>query len=214
MLTFNAKPVFQDFKTMTLKMTYDTFRADSLGLRWEWEKTQCLRLGLMDTYARSLEGALVEGIQSIVAEFQLPLQIELASQQTVNLIERLLSKCSLGTTIDCGRFLQILNHNRPGEPTLQAGLVIAFDGRQRSLYDESSLKPEEPPTWGWTQEDGLILLRLEPEEPLRNVIRHELGHLLGIGHHYSDCVMAWDCTQEGFCQECKRTIRETCQVIG
>lgn len=194
-------------------MSYDTWRAESLGPRWPWENTPRLQLCLMDRHAESLKAGLASGVDSILAEFQLPLQIEVANQHTLDLIERALTESSLNTAINCWRFLETLNQKRQGEPSLQTGLVIAFDGNQRHLLDESPHKPRESPEWGWTQEDGLILLRLVQGQPLRNVVRHEMGHLLGIGHHHSHCVMAWECASERFCEDCKRIIAETCRVV-
>lgn len=198
---------------MALKMNYDTWRAESLGPRWLWENTRSLQLCLMDRHAESLKAQLASGVGSILAEFQLPLQIEIANQRTLDLIERLVTGCSLNTAINCWSFLETLNEKRHGEPSLQTGLVIAFDGNQRHLLDESPHKPQEPPKWGWTQEDGLILLRLEQGQPLRNVVRHEMGHLLGIGQHHPHCVMAWECGSETFCDHCKTIIAETCRVV-
>ncbi len=198
---------------MALKMNYNTWRAESLGPRWLWENIRLFQLCLMDSHAEALKDQLASGIGSVLAEFQLPLQIEIPNQRTIDLIERLLRQCSLNTAINCRRFLETLNQKRQGELSLQTALVIAFDGNQRHLLDEDPHKPQEPPKWGWTQDDGLILLRLVQGQPLRNVVRHEMGHLLGIGQHHSDCVMAWECGSEIFCEKCKRIIAETCQVI-
>ena len=198
---------------MALKMNYDTWRAESLGPRWSWENVACLQLCLMDRQAKSMKAELAGGVDSILAEFQLPLQIEMANQHTLDLIERLLTECSLDTAINCWRFLETLNQKRPVEPSLQAGLVIVFDGNQWKLRDESPYRPQEPPEWGWTFDDGLILLRLVRGQRLRNLVRHEMGHLLGIGQHHSHCVMAWECTHERFCGKCRRIIAETCQVV-
>ncbi len=195
-----------------MKMNYDAWRAESLGPRWPWWNTQSLQLCLMDRYAQSLKAELVSGIKSILAEFKLPLEVQIANPHTLDLIKRLLTKCSLNRAICCWRFLEMLNGKRQAEPSLQTGLVAAFDGKQRRLRDESPHRPEEPPEWGWTQDDGLILLRLIRGQPLRNLVRHEMGHLLGIGQHHSNCVMTWACTKEEFCLECKQTISETCQI--
>lgn len=197
---------------MALQMNYDTFRVESLGLRWPWESTQSLQLCVMDRYAESLKGEIIGGISSVVGEFELPVQVKIAASLTLDLIECLLAECSVNNAIHCWRFLETLNQKRPSEPSLQEGLVIAFDGNKRHLHDESRHKPNEPPEWGWTQEDGLILLRLTRGQPLRNLVRHEMGHLLGIGEHHSHCVMSWECTKEKFCAQCKQTVSETCQI--
>lgn len=199
-------------QTVALQMNYDTFRVPSLGPRWPWENTQSLQLCLMDRYAQSLKVELSSAINSAVAEFGLPLKIKIARRHTLEVIQRMLTICSLNGAICCWRFLQSLNRKREGEPCLHTALVIAFDGNGKQLRDESPHKPDQPPEWGWTQEDGLILLRLIHGQPLRNLVRHEMGHLLGIDHHHSNCVMIWECTKEKFCAKCKRTISETCKI--
>lgn len=195
-------------------MKYDTFRDESLGQRWEWETTQSIQLCLMDGYTRSLKADILNSIDSIVAEFKLPLRSQVANPDAIDLIEGLLTKASTDGAVCCWRFLEALNRRRYEGNSLQTGLIIAFAGRQRTLRDESSNKPDEPPQWGWTIDDGLILLRLVPSQPLRNLVRHEMGHLLGIGQHHPNCVMAWACTEEEFCGECKQTISRTCQLAN
>jgi hypothetical protein len=196
---------------MTLKMNYASWRDESFGARWLWEETQRLQLCLMDAGAQASETEIVEAIHSVLTEFQLPVQVEIAKGHECELIERLLTDCGNESTIDCCKFLEKLNEKRPGDPFLQAGLVIAFDGSKRNLWDGPD-KPEEPPDWGWTAEDGLILLRLNPGQPLRNLVRHEMGHLLGVDKHHSGCVMDWSCANEHFCSECKQVISKACRV--
>lgn len=203
-----GRQVWRDF----VKMNYDAWRLTSLGPRWQWENAESLQLCLMDRYAETLKADLVKSVDSMVTEFKLPLEIKIASSHTLDLIERLLTKCSFDSAISCWGALEELNRKRHDEPSLRTGLVIAFDGIQRGLRDETSHKPEEPPEWGWTADDGLILLRLIRGQPLKNLVRHEMGHLLGIGQHHLECVMTWACTEQEFCAQCKKTILETCQI--
>jgi hypothetical protein len=167
----------------------------------------------MNSYAESQEKVIMSGIGSVVTEFFLPLQVEIANKGTRKLLAELLCDCRLNRAVDCWRLVKRLNEKRPEELSLQTGLVIAFDGNQLGLQDDSAHKPEEPPEWGWTQEDGVILLRLVLGQPLRNLVRHEMGHLLGIGRHHSHCVMAWECASENFCDNCKGIIAQTCEVV-
>lgn len=198
---------------MTLRLNYNTWRVDeSLGSRWPWENSGSLQLCLMDERARSLKAELVSGIGSVLSEFRLPLANAIASLHTLELIERSLSDCSRNGTLLCRELLNTLNLKRERESSLETGLIIAFDGNKRRLDDESSYKPDEPPEWGWTQEDGLILVRLTDCQPLPNVVRHEMGHLLGVGQHHLNCIMSWECMTEEFCATCKQTISETCQI--
>jgi hypothetical protein len=192
-------------------MKYGGFSTDP---RWLWEDTGCLQLCLIDARAREQEATIVDALQSVLTEFQLPLTIITANSATCHEARTVLAENSEANTIQCWQALKAINQRRPKISHLQTALVVAFDGVERQLLDESSHKPEEPPEWGWTAEDGLILLRLSAGQPLGNVVRHEMGHLLGIGQHHSNCLMDWSCQEESFCGHCKSTIRQTCQITG
>lgn len=43
---------------------------------------------------------------------------------------------------------------------------------------------------------------------LPNAVRHEFGHMIGLGMHHKNCVMDWACSQGIFCEDCKREIKE------
>ena len=170
----------------------------------------------MDSYAESLEKVIMSGIGSVVTESYLPLQVEIANEGTRKLLAGLLSECSRNRAVDCWRLLKRLNEKRPEELSLQTGLVVAFNGDQLCLRDESLENIAEPPEWGWTAEDGLTLLRLVRGQPLRNLVRHEMGRLLGtnlgIDQSHPNCVMDYTCMKEEFCAECKQEISRTCQI--
>lgn len=196
---------------MVLKIKYEGFSTEP---RWPWEGTGCLQLCLMDARAREQNTTIVNALQSVLAEFQLPLAITTANSATCHEVHKVLAENSRTNTIQCWQALKAINQKRAETPDLQTALVIAFDGVEQQLQDESSHKPEELPEWGWTAEDGLILLRLMADQPLRNVVRHEMGHLLGVGQHHSHCLMDWNCQEEHFCDACKDVIHKTCQIVG
>jgi len=192
-----------------LLMHYDTWE---LHPRWCWETAGRLCLCPIDAYARSLRDAVLKALQVTLADFVLPLEVDVPAPSTQREILNLVTDCTSGDVLHCWDFLAKLNQARHQDPELQPGLVVAFDGRYRSLYD-GDRKPDEPPEWGWTSEDGLILLRLVAGQPLPNVVRHEMGHLLGIGEHHPGCVMEWACKSEHFCPRCVKAIRQTCRLV-
>lgn len=192
-------------------MNYEGFSTES---RWPWADTGCLQLCSMDARAREQSTTIVDAIQSVLTEFHLPLAITTANGATCEDVQKVLAENGTANTVQCWQALKAINQKRKEAPHLRTALVIAFDGVEQQLQDESCNKPEEPPEWGWTAEDGLILLRLTADQPLRNVVRHEMGHLLGVGQHHSNCLMGWSCQQEHFCDDCKGVILKTCQVPG
>ena len=52
--------------------------------------------------------------------------------------------------------------------------------------------------------DGLVILRYTHRE----AVRHEFGHMLGIGRHHIGCVMDYRAATTAFCNQCKRQIEE------
>jgi len=196
---------------VAFKIKYEGFSTDP---RWPWEDTGRLQLCLTDARAREQEATIVDALQSVLTELQLPLTITTTNSVTCREVQRVLAENSKTNTIQCWQALKAINQRRTEISNLQTALLIAFDGTELQLLDESSHKPEEPPEWGWTAEDGLILVRLSAGQPLRNVVRHEMGHLLGIGQHHSNCLMDWSCQEENFCGDCKSAIRQTCEITG
>jgi hypothetical protein len=192
-------------------MNYEGFSTEP---RWPWEDTGCLQLCLIGAYAHEQQTVLLDALHSVLSEFRLPVAMTIANNATCDDVQKVLAENSRTNTIQCWQALKAMNRRRNEAPHLRTALVVAFDGAERQLQDESSHKPEEPPEWGWTAEDGLILLRLMPGQPLRNVVRHEMGHLLGVGQHHSDCLMAWNCQEEHFCGNCKDVIRNTYQITS
>lgn len=192
-----------------LEMNYLGFFVDE---RWPWEEAGRVQFCPMDDCARSVEDQVLEALRSVATEFQLPLHVETASENTCELIRNLFADATTSGALRCERLLKSLNDKRTGEPQLRAALLVGFSGKDRELQDCGFGKPNEPPEWGWTAQDGLILLRMMPEQPLRNVVRHEMGHLLGIDEHHSGCLMDWSCTEESFCNKCRDGVLGICQT--
>jgi hypothetical protein len=190
-------------------MSYEGFFVDE---RWRWEDTSSIQFCPMDEHANRAGPQILEALRSVVTEFHLSVAVEMASESTCELIRKLLTQSSADGTMQCEKFLDLLNDKRTVELKLATALLIAFSGKNCELKDCSSGKPDEPPEWGWTSQDGLILVRLMPNQPLHNIVRHEMGHLLGIDEHHSGCLMDWSCAEEPFCQKCKDKIVKICNA--
>ncbi len=179
-----------------------------------WDKGDRLLVCPMDAYAASKVGEVCTGLESVTGEFNLPLVVEAAKKTTCTLVANRLEQFTVNGIIRCNSFRDVLNKTRQQGPDLRNCLVVLFNGDRLQLEDDNPADGQ-PPEWGVTLNDGLMFLRLEPCQPLRNLVRHEMGHLLGVGTHHrppSDCVMVWECTYREFCQECKETIQEVCQI--
>jgi hypothetical protein len=196
---------------MPLILKYTALRISGTPWPW-WEGASRLQVCSMDAFARSKEDEVILGIESVANQFGLPLVVGVANKRTHALAEDLLERfVTPSRIIRVENLRDELNEMRPRQPDLQDGLIIAFDAKRFWLEDYSSAG-NEPAQWGWTEIDGLVFLRLEPGQPMRNLVRHEMGHLLGIGWHHSDCVMDWACGSGKFCGQCKRQITKVCQV--
>lgn len=142
-------------------------------------------------------GRTLEPCGSVVSEFRLPIEITIAGSRTSQRLDRLLSECTRYGAVAYLELLNALNQKRQDECSLPEGLVVAFDADHRCLRDENPYKPNKPPEWGWTAEGGLILIRLTRDQPLHNLVQHEMGHLPGIRDHHSDCVNELEVHQGG-----------------
>ncbi|MGH9400979.1 MAG: hypothetical protein ACRD2P_02600 [Terriglobia bacterium] len=196
---------------MVVALDYKEFRTD--GERWQWEISERIVVCALEACALAQREIVLKSIKDILTEFRLPFQCQTTGPDTQRKIEEIRISSTAGRVLNCNDFLSNLNEARRKDDELQPAYVVAFDGSGLSL-DDGLYKPEEPPEWGWTDSGGVILLRICPDQPLRNVVRHEMGHLLGIENHHSGCVMDWACTQNDFCASCVETIRSTCQVAS
>jgi hypothetical protein len=180
--------------------------------RFQWEDTGRVRVCPTSPYPYPTV-VVLESVKTILAEFKLPLEVDVATPLTQQKVRELLAKSATAGTIDCYSFLRNLNQRRRENPDLLPAVIIPFDGREYRLFDCLCNNPDEPPEWGFTNEGGLILLRLVRAQPLASLVRHEMGHLLGIDRHHTGCVMEYECRQDRFCNECLKTIRRTCLVM-
>jgi hypothetical protein len=193
---------------MRIEMNYD----DMWLPRWRWETEDKIAVCSMDDHAASFAPDVASHLSEVLREFSLPLRIEMGNQRLNALVRRLADEASDGNEIVCLRFLDAIDNQRQRESDLHPALAIAFDGSTRKLRAPPGSNPNERAEWGWTDVSGLVLLRLCPGVLLRNVVRHEVGHLLGIGKHHPRCVMSWACSGEKFCESCINKIRDICRI--
>lgn len=199
---------------MKIVMNYKDYWPESK--RWSWEERGQILLCTLDKYAESLREAIQGAVEGLLREFDLPVAVAQAAPDVERAVTNLVDRWAVERNLDCWEFLRSLNEERKSKRTLglEPALMIAFDGSGRTLYDGPS-QPEHSAEWGWTQDDGLILLRCLPDscQPLTNLVRHEMGHLLGVGKHHDGCVMAWDCQSSSFCATCISTIEDACKIV-
>ncbi len=196
-----------------LIMHYNSWNTWRKGERFQWEGTGRVRVCPIDADTYS-DSAVLGSVKTILAEFNLPLEVDTATLPTLQKVRDLMAKSSNAETIHYYDFFNNLNECREQKSDLQAALIVVFDGEQYRLYDyDRSNTPHETPEWGCADEDGVILLRLVSGQPLASLVRHEMGHLLGIGRHHRGCAMDWASCEDRFCNECLKTIQQTCEVI-
>jgi len=177
---------------------------------WPWEGYGDIVVCGLDQVARSSTDEITRYSNKLFAELGFQIMARIADSQVHDVVRPLVEKSIEGDEILCRQLENALWEARQSGSLLLPGLIVGFDGKRLRLNDEGP--SDNPPLWGWTSDDGLVLLRLCKNQPLENVVRHELGHLLfGLGHrgHDGSCLMEYDCHEREFCKKCLKEIRET-----
>ena len=91
------------------------------------------------------------------------------------------------------------------EGRLPYGLVVLADKDKYTFYHPPGQK--EPAIFGIGVPDGVMILT----HTHREAVRHEFGHVLGLGIHHRGCVMDYKCITPVFCSQCKAQIEEMWQ---
>jgi len=149
----------------------------------------------MDGVAPGDIDGTVGRISAVIAEFNLPLRIlngNVDKAGDLRIVEDLIHESASGGVIDFGRAF-----GRLREIPIPYGVVVLVDPKIYRLKEPLAL-------YGQAEDEGLIVL---VRWDIGNAVRHEFGHMIGLDHH-EGCAMAYECTVERFCENCKRDIRD------
>ena len=175
------------------------------GTRWEWDKEGEIYVYALEAVTqRDIEG-VVTIINDVIREFALPLSVlngnSVKSEDTA-LVEQLIAECSQEKQVDLDGVEVKLKEMRE-RGFLPYGVVILVDPSRYRLKTPRDSKQE--PIYGYGTENGIIVLR---RFDMQNAVRHEFGHMVGLGQHHPNCVMAWECSRSEFCNDCISRIEQ------
>jgi len=178
------------------------------GTHWEWEKrSKEVAVFAMDSEVKQEKLAVVEELEGVLKEFSIPLDVidgNLKRGEDVELIQTLLESSITDNEINYDEFERELLKTRE-EGRLPYGLVALIDKDKYTFYQPPRQK--ERAIYGVGVPGGMVILR----HTHREAVRHEFGHMLGLGIHHKGCVMDYKCITPVFCSQCKRQIEDTWQ---
>jgi hypothetical protein len=149
----------------------------------------------------------IDTINEVVKEFNLPLQIvngnESKSDDT-RLVENLITGHTQENSIDCESALEELRRYW-NEVVLGFALVVLVPERYEFKKEPSD---SEPAIYDGHSQSLAVLRRFD----IQNAVRHEFGHMIGLGIHHKDCAMDWNCSVHNFCEDCLKEIEEVWEL--
>jgi hypothetical protein len=170
----------------------------------KWEQTGKVYVFATDGVGLDHIEATIPIINEVISEFHLPLQTVKGNTTKIEdlpLVENLITNNTKKNLIDGDSALKELRRCW-NDPARQYGLVVLVNASRYNFRNKSS--DPEPAEYGWSDYEGLSVLR---RFDIKNVVRHEFGHMIGLGHH-QNCAMDWHCTIHDFCSDCRTTINE------
>ncbi len=177
------------------------------GTRWKWERSKEVTVFALDSKVEQEKSAVVEELEGVLKEFSIPIDVvdgNLKRGGDVALIQTLLDSSIKDNEIDYNEFeRELLNVREEGR--LPYGLVVPVEKDKHKFYYPPGQK--EQAIFGIGVPDGLLILR----HTHREAVRHEFGHMLGLGKHHEECVMDYRCITPVFCSQCKRQIEQMWQ---
>ena len=180
---------------------------------WEWEKTEEIAVFAMDDKVSNQKSGVIEELEELLRQFSIPLAVVDGNSkhgEDLHQILALLSSSMMGNEINHDRFEEELRKAR-GKGLLPYCVIVLIDKNRYEFYRAPG--QQEPPIYGIGGSDGLAILRCTHRE----AVRHEFGHVLGLGLHHPPgvyhpgCVMVYACnpgTTASFCNECDRKIKK------
>jgi predicted Zn-dependent protease len=122
--------------------------------------------------------------------------------EDVPLVQNLIMSNTEGSLIDSTTVMEELRCYW-NEKAFHYGLVVLVD--HENFKFKNDLSDPEPANYGWSHNEGLSLVRRFDVE---NAVRHEFGHMIGLGSHHPNCAMDWNCILHKFCGKSVLTINE------
>lgn len=172
------------------------------GTRWEFEKTKEVAVFTVDGKMDERKAAVIEELVGVLKEFSIPMNVvdgNLEHHEDFPFLQALFDNSIKDGRIDFDKFEGELRESRKGG-RLPYGLIILVNKNRYEFYH--SPQETKPAIYGVGVIDGVVILRCANRE----AVRHEFGHMLGLGVHHEGCVMDYSCTSIAFCNECKREI--------
>lgn len=170
----------------------------------EWEQAK-------QVYVYATEGVELNNVEktkgiinNVIEEFNLPLQIlngNANKSEDTPLVENLITSNTQENLIDCKSIMGELRRYW-NESLLRYGLIVLVNPRR---YEFKKTSDHEPAIYGWADNQGLVVLR---GFDIENAVRHEFGHMVGLGFHHQGCAMDWNCSVHEFCEKCREDIEK------
>jgi len=177
------------------------------GTRWEWERSKEVAVFAVDSKVEQEKPVVVEELEGVLKEFSIPLDVidgNFKRGEDTAQIQTLFDISIKDNEINYDEFEgELLKAREEGQ--LPYSLVVLVDKGKYTFYHPPGQK--ERAIYGVGVPDGVVILR----HTHREAVRHEFGHMLGLGTHHGGCVMDYKCITPAFCSQCKRQIEEMWQ---
>lgn len=177
------------------------------GTHWGWERSKEVAVFAVDNKVEQEKAVVIKELEEVLKEFSIPIDVvngNLRHRDDGALIQTLFDDSMKDNRIDSDEFEQAVRKVRE-DGRLPYGLVVLADKDKYEFYEPPGQK--EPAIYGGGVPDGMVILRYTHRE----AVRHEFGHMLGLGIHHKECVMDYRCVTPAFCTQCKKQIGEMWQ---
>jgi len=177
------------------------------GTHWKWERSKEVAIFAMSSKVEQEKLAVVKELEGVLKEFSIPLDVidgNFKRGEDTAQIQTLFDISIKDNEINYDEFEgELLKAREEGQ--LPYSLVVLVDKGKYTFYHPPGQK--ERAIYGVGVPDGVVILR----HTHREAVRHEFGHMLGLGTHHGGCVMDYKCITPAFCSQCKRQIEEMWQ---
>ena len=176
------------------------------GTHWEWERSKEVAVFAVCGKGEQEKPTVVKELGGVLKEFSIPIDVidgNLKRGDDVELLQTLLESSIKDNEVNYDEFEWEIRKARK-EGRLPYGLVVLIDDKY-TFYQPPEQK--ERAIYGVGVPDGVAIL----SHTHREAVRHEFGHMLGLGMHHVGCVMDYRCITPNFCSQCKRQIEEIWQ---